>query len=68
MRFILINILIGSLAMLTACNTDSDSDHNAMKDNIYHDQFGALEKAKNVENIVLEAAQSNRELIDEQTN
>ena len=54
--------------MLTACNTDSDSDHNAMKDNIYHDQFGALEKAKNVENIVLEAAQSNRELIDEQTN
>ena len=56
-----------------ACSCDtqhasSEQAGNAIQDNIYQDQFDAIEKAQQVEQVLLDAAQSQRERIDAQTN
>ena len=53
-----------------ACDTqnNSDTEHkNAIQDKVYKDQFNAMNKAKQVENVLMDAAQAKREQIDAQT-
>lgn len=55
--------------IMSACDTEStsDSQHNVIRDNIYNDQFDAINKAKQVENVLLESAQKQRDAIDAQS-
>lgn len=55
--------------IMSACDTEStsDSQRNVIRDNIYNDQFDAINKAKQVENVLLESAQKQREAIDAQS-
>ena len=53
-----------------ACDTQnntSTSQNNAIQDKVYKDQFNAMNKAKQVENVLMDSAQSKREAIDAQT-
>ena len=58
-----------TLFCITACDRveESVSEHNAIKDEIYSEQFDALQKAQQVEGMLLDAAQAQREAIDKQT-
>lgn len=65
----LLTILLLSCAAF-ACDTQNNAGtehHNAIQDKVYKDQFDAMNKAKQVENVLLDAAQSQREVIDAQT-
>ena len=57
------------VCIVSACDTEStsDSQHNVIQDNIYNDQFDAINKAKQVENLLLDSAQKQREAIDAQS-
>ena len=57
------------LFCMTACDSPNESvtEHNAIKDKIYSEQFDALEKSKQVEGMLLDAAQAQREAIDKQS-
>lgn len=53
-----------------ACDTQTDSGtqhNNAIQDKVYKDQFDAMNKARQVEDVLMDAAQSRREAIDDQT-
>ena len=67
----IIRLLAACLLLLcvTACDTadESTSEHNVIKDEIYGDQFDALEKAQQVEKMLLDSAQAQREAIDKQS-
>ena len=67
----IIRLLAACLLLLcvTACDTadESTSEHNVIQDEIYGDQFDALEKAQQVEKMLLDSAQAQREAIDKQS-
>ena len=62
---------VSLIFVLTACystDQDSKSEQNIIKDKIYGDQFNALNKAQQVENILLNSAQSRNEQLEQHTN
>ena len=65
-----IALIVFVVFLTSACDTQStsDSQSNAIQDKVYSDQFNAMNKAKNVENVLMDAAQAQREAIDAQTN
>ncbi len=68
MRNITIAFSLLILLASTACSTEheSESKTNVIKDKIYDDQFNALHKAQQVEDILIDSAQNRQQLIDEQ--
>lgn len=65
-----IAVIVFLVFITSACDTQStsSSQSNAIEDKVYRDQFSAMNKAKNVENVLMDAAQKQREVIDAQTN
>ena len=58
------------MCAISACNTQDTSStqqDNAIQDKVYKDQFNAMNKAKQVENVLMDAAESQREAINSQT-
>ena len=64
-------IVVSLTLTLTGCfssEEESTFERNVIKDKIYNDQFNAINKAQQVEGVLLDAAQSRREELEQQTN
>ena len=66
-RLILISWVICTISACDTQSTSSSQHNNVIQDKIYSDQFDSIQKAKQVENVLLDAAQTRREAIDAQT-
>ncbi len=70
MKLLQLSAVFLIVCMTIACDTQNNSStqhNNAIQDKVYKDQFDAMNKAKQVENVLMDAAQSQREAIDGQT-
>lgn len=65
---LLVTSLITTLTGCFSTEEESTAEYNVIKDKIYSDQFNALNKARQVESELLDAAQSRREQLEQQTN
>lgn len=68
MRIIKFNIFLIAIALtITACTSETDSQQNVIQDKIYSDQFGAMNKARQVNTIVIDGAEQRKKAIESQT-
>ncbi len=69
MRIIWQLVFFFSVCVTSGCYTEHDAtpDSNAIEDKVYSNQFGALQKAQQVEELLLDAVQNQRQAIDDQS-
>lgn len=59
-------ILLSSCLFLIACSDENNSSSDAEKDHVWKEQTDAINKAKEVESMVMDAAENTRNVIEEQ--
>ncbi len=68
-KFIKIFVLLISCSLFVACSGEDSSDSKeAKKDHVWKEQTDTINKAKEVEGILLDAAENTRKTMEEQSN
>lgn len=65
--FIKVIMLVASCLMFVACSDDSNSGADAKKDHVWKEQTDSIDKAKEVEGMILESQNKMKEELEEQT-
>ena len=60
-------ILCGSLLLVVACSSNDDDDYQPASDHAWKTQTEALDKARNVEKLLQDAAEEKRRAMEQQT-
>lgn len=66
-NFIKVFLMLVSCSIFAACSDESNSSADAKKDHVWKEQTDMIDKAKEVEGMMLESAAATRNLIDEKS-
>ncbi|MFT5396170.1 MAG: outer membrane biogenesis lipoprotein LolB [Gammaproteobacteria bacterium] len=66
-NFIKVFLMLVSCSIFVACSDESNSSADAKKDHVWKEQTDTIDKAKEVEGMMMESAAATRKLIDEES-
>lgn len=65
-KYIKVFLLLVSSLLLVACSDDSGTSADAKKDHVWKEQTDTINKAKEVEGMLMDSAENTREAIENQ--